>query len=82
MCKGAEFQSLKALGLIRSSRCEEAWSLLEEIEKDEPTEEHTLQALTHCFKDLARCKLAVLFRTISNSFELFLFFSRSDSDDV
>lgn len=54
-------QALRALALIRLSRTAEAMAVLAEIEQQDPDEEYTLQALTYCYRDLGRRKLAFIF---------------------
>uniref|UniRef100_A0A914ULN6 N-terminal acetyltransferase B complex subunit NAA25 homolog n=1 Tax=Plectus sambesii TaxID=2011161 RepID=A0A914ULN6_9BILA len=47
-------KALKALALVRSERQDEAWTLIDELEElDIAWDDNTLQALTHCFKELA-----------------------------
>jgi hypothetical protein len=50
-------QALKALAMVRSERQDEAWTLIDELEEmDIAWDDNTLQALTHCFKELAARK--------------------------
>lgn len=47
-------QALKALAHVRLLKYNEAWVIINEVEQHQITDESTLQALTHCFKELAK----------------------------
>ena len=53
---GEFFQVLKGLGLLRLGREEECEAILEEVKKDLPAEDTTLQAMSICYKEMHRCE--------------------------
>lgn len=48
---------LKGLALLRMGRHEESLSILNEVHKDSPTDDSTLQAMTICYRELHKIEL-------------------------
>jgi len=48
-------QALRSLALIRLGRQDETISTLQEVHALHPNDEHTLQAMAMCYRDVNRC---------------------------
>ena len=48
-------QALRSLALIRLGRQDETISTLQEVHSLHPNDEHTLQAMGMCYRDVNRC---------------------------
>ena len=57
---------LKALALIRLHREPEAQIILNEVEKEEPVDDATLQAMTMCFRELNAGQFPVCLNRLNN----------------
>lgn len=49
--------ALKALALIRLNREKEGGMLIDELEKEVPDDDSTLQVMTYCYREMDQCKL-------------------------
>jgi len=54
-------QALRALALIRLGRQDETTATLQEVHALHPNDEHTLQAMAMCYRDVNRRTLRYLF---------------------